>query len=83
VEIIGQPLEIIEEAEKEGRLIVMATHGWSGMKRLVLGSVTDQVVHMAHVPVLVVHTGVSDANPLPPAQKTAEALTVNLQKSPA
>jgi nucleotide-binding universal stress UspA family protein len=49
--------KIIEDAEQEGRLIVMATHGWGGVKRWALGSVTDQVVHVAHVPVLVVHSG--------------------------
>jgi nucleotide-binding universal stress UspA family protein len=75
--------KIIEGAEEEGRLIVMATHGWSGMKRWVLGSVTDQVVHMAHVPVLVVHAEESGSGSLPPAKKTAEALTANVQKSPA
>jgi nucleotide-binding universal stress UspA family protein len=75
--------KIIEGAEEEGRLIVMATHGWSGMKRWVLGSVTDQVVHLAHVPVLVVHAEESGSTSLPPAQTTAEALTVTLQKSPA
>jgi nucleotide-binding universal stress UspA family protein len=47
--------QIVELAEEEGSLVVMATHGWGGMKRLVLGSVTNQVVHTAHVPVLVVH----------------------------
>lgn len=47
--------KIIEEAEAEGSLVVMATHGWGGMKRLVLGSVADQVVHTAHVPVLLIH----------------------------
>jgi nucleotide-binding universal stress UspA family protein len=47
--------KIVEIAEEEGCLVVMATHGWGGMKRLILGSVTNQVVHTAHVPVLVVH----------------------------
>ncbi len=47
--------KIVEVAEEEGCLVVMATHGWGGMKRLVLGSVTNQVVHTAHVPVLVIH----------------------------
>jgi nucleotide-binding universal stress UspA family protein len=48
--------KIIEEAESEGGLIVMATHGWGGMKRWVLGSVADQVSHTARVPVLLVHS---------------------------
>jgi nucleotide-binding universal stress UspA family protein len=57
--------KIIDEAEAQGDLIVMATHGWGGMKRWVLGSVADQVFHTAHVPVLLVHTGESAAAPRP------------------
>jgi nucleotide-binding universal stress UspA family protein len=33
-------------------LIAMATHGHGGVSRLLLGSVTDAVVHTADVPVL-------------------------------
>jgi nucleotide-binding universal stress UspA family protein len=53
--------KIIDEAEAQGDLIVMATHGWGGLKRWVLGSVADQVFHTAHVPVLLVHSGQSTA----------------------
>src|SRR5215208_318458 len=35
-------------------LVVMATHGRGGLRRLVLGSVTDKVVRGAKVPILVV-----------------------------
>lgn len=46
---------IIETAERlNADLIVMATHGRSGVVRLVLGSVADSVVHNAKVPVLLV-----------------------------
>lgn len=34
--------------------IALATHGRSGFKRFILGSVTDEVIRHAHVPVLVV-----------------------------
>lgn len=34
-------------------LIVMATHGWHGLNRLVLGSETQKVLARSHVPVLV------------------------------
>jgi nucleotide-binding universal stress UspA family protein len=37
-------------------LIVMATHGYSGWKKLLLGSVTERVVRMASVPVLTINT---------------------------
>jgi nucleotide-binding universal stress UspA family protein len=36
------------------QLVVMTTHGRSGVQRLVLGSVTDRVVRHSHGPVLVV-----------------------------
>jgi len=35
-------------------LIVIGTHGYTGMKRLMFGSVALQVLHDAHVPVLLV-----------------------------
>ena len=48
---------ILETAEKVGaELIVMATHGRSGVRRLVLGSVTEKVVRAAACPVLVVRS---------------------------
>ena len=53
---LGAPAEIIVEvAEREqATLIAMATHGYSGIKRWAIGSVTDKVVHAARVPVSVV-----------------------------
>lgn len=50
--------EILEYAESEGiGAIVMGTHGRSGAKRMVLGSVTEKVVRKSPVPVLTVRTG--------------------------
>ena len=46
---------ILDELSGLGdRLVVMATHGRSGVGRWVLGSVTDRVVRHSHGPVLVV-----------------------------
>lgn len=46
---------IIEIAKNEGAdLIAVSTHGRSGLKRLLLGSVTERIVREAHCPVLVV-----------------------------
>lgn len=49
------PHEAILEAASEHHcdLIVMATHGWRGLNRLVLGSETQQVLTHCNVPVLV------------------------------
>lgn len=49
--------EIVEQARKVGAdLIVMATHARRGLKRLFIGSVSDDVIRKCGVPVLVVHT---------------------------
>lgn len=55
---VGDPAETIVEvaATMPNTWIVMATHGYSGLKRWTLGSVTDKVIHAASVPVLVVRS---------------------------
>jgi nucleotide-binding universal stress UspA family protein len=51
----GVPETLIELAEPERvGLMVVATHGLGGVRRMVLGSVADKVVRGANVPVLVV-----------------------------
>lgn len=46
---------IVENAEKETvDLIIMATHGWTGWRKLFLGSVTDKVLRSVSCPVLTV-----------------------------
>jgi len=50
------PLAIVEYATEEPcDLIVMGTHGRSGVNRLLLGSVAERVVRTASVPVLTIH----------------------------
>jgi len=45
---------IVDYAKQEGaQLIAMATHGRSGLRRLLLGSVAEQVIRHSTVPVLV------------------------------
>jgi nucleotide-binding universal stress UspA family protein len=53
----GHPYEaIIETARQRGRdLIVMASHGRSGIAAIVLGSVTTKVLTHTKIPVLVCH----------------------------
>jgi len=46
--------EIVEYANSVGaELIVMPSHGRTGLARLLIGSVADRVVRLAHCPVLV------------------------------
>jgi universal stress protein A len=44
---------------KQADLIIIASHGYKGLKRFVLGSTTERVVRHSHCPVLVVKTPVS------------------------
>lgn len=54
---------ILEGAEEFGAdLIVMGTHGRSGFRRLVLGSVTEEVLRKAPCPVLTVKAPTPAAN---------------------
>ncbi len=49
-------VEIIRYAkEKEIDMIVMGTHGYSGLQHLIMGSVAENVVRKAPCPVLTVH----------------------------
>lgn len=52
----GPPAEVIVEtaAALESAVIVMATHGYSGIQRWALGSVADKVIHATTVPVLLI-----------------------------
>jgi nucleotide-binding universal stress UspA family protein len=52
----GQPFgSIVDCAEKEGvDLIIMSSHGRTGLSRMLIGSVTDKILRGAPCPVLVV-----------------------------
>ena len=54
--LVGEPAHaIVEAAEKENvDLIVMGTHGRTGLTRLLMGSVAEAVVRRAKCPVLTV-----------------------------
>lgn len=55
VDAIRPAYAITDYAQKNGmNLIVMATHGYTGMKRMLLGSVASGVLHMSSVPVLLI-----------------------------
>ncbi|MBI3953925.1 MAG: universal stress protein [Chloroflexi bacterium] len=68
----GRPAEAILDTAASARcdLIAMSTHGRSGFTRWVLGSVADQVVHAASVPVLLIRPAEGGAGKSePPALK--------------
>ncbi len=52
----GYPATVIveEAAELSADLIVIGTHGHTGLKHLILGSIAERVVHAAPCPVLTV-----------------------------
>jgi len=56
------PVEAVTRALAESRvdLVVMGTHGYSGVKHWMLGSVTESVLHRAAVPVFTVRQKVND-----------------------
>ena len=56
--LIGRPAEeVVDYAkEKAAALIVMTTHGYSGVKHVLLGSTTESVLRHATSPVLSIRT---------------------------
>jgi len=46
-------LAVAEETHAD--VIAMSTHGRTGVKRWLLGSVAEKVVHHAHIPVMLIH----------------------------
>lgn len=53
--------QIVAESKRLGAdLIIMATHGYGGIPRLLLGSVADRVLHQSGIPVLLVRPDESD-----------------------
>jgi nucleotide-binding universal stress UspA family protein len=55
---VGNPAEhVIDFAEgHEGTLIVMSTHGRSGIARWILGSVADRILRESHGPILLIRS---------------------------
>jgi len=64
----GRPAEeIVDYAEREGMdLIVMSTHGRTGLSRWVLGSTADKVLHGTHLPIFLIRPPGLTGIPFPP-----------------
>ncbi|MET9430825.1 universal stress protein [Streptomyces sp. NPDC003036] len=56
-----RPASLLVEAARDASLLVVGTRGRTGLRRLLLGSVSAEVLHTAHCPVLVVPTADADA----------------------
>ncbi len=55
--LVGPPAEAIKMAAREGcELVVMSTHGRTGLARTMWGSIADEVVRDTNIPVLLVST---------------------------
>jgi nucleotide-binding universal stress UspA family protein len=75
VVVHGVPFQAILEtaSSQQVDLIVMGTHGRTGLRYVLLGSVAEKVVHLAPCPVLVVRPrpGVPIASDRQPAERHA------------
>jgi len=77
----GDPFEKILDAAKDYRidLIVLATHGRTGVKRLLIGNVAEKVVRHAPCPVLTLKPG----KPRASSRKSAAVATRSKHSGPS
>jgi nucleotide-binding universal stress UspA family protein len=64
---VGDPVREILGAEREGDLLVLTSHGASGLERFFLGSVTDRVLRYGRAPVFLArafHPPVASLSPI-------------------
>jgi len=51
----GQPISAISDMAKDFAMLIMGTHGRGGLEKLIIGSVTEGVLHRSKTPVLVIN----------------------------
>jgi nucleotide-binding universal stress UspA family protein len=70
----GEPAEEISDCVKYGHmdLVVMATHGRSGISRVVMGSVAEKVLRSLHIPVMMVRPEAATADEWTPVLDMTE-----------
>ncbi len=80
----GRTAQEIESlaARKEVDLVISATHGRSGLRRLVLGSVTEQLMRRLHCPLLVVRSAEQGAQKVAIETIKFDNMLVGLDFSP-
>ncbi|MFA5309920.1 MAG: universal stress protein [Dehalococcoidales bacterium] len=59
VVLVGNPVKVIAGyvAKSDVDLIIMATHGYSGIHRWVRGGAADEIIEAAHAPIFLVSPG--------------------------
>lgn len=79
----GMPPRVIVESAKrtKANLIVMATHGRTGVSRLIMGSVAERVVRSAACPVLTLHGGAAPATAKRALRRTAQTSTARARNT--
>jgi nucleotide-binding universal stress UspA family protein len=64
----GEPADVLVQESERSRLLVMGSHGVSGLRHSALGSVTDLCARMAACPVVVVPPRLHDVSPPHPGR---------------
>lgn len=59
--VTGPPATLLEDLTAAADLVVIGSRGWGTLRRVVLGSTSDRVIHHAQCPVMVVPRGAAEA----------------------
>ena len=81
----GIPHRAIVERAKKGDvdLVIMGSHGYSGVERILLGSVTEKVLHQIQVPILVVGPSGKSVSQEPFVEKPLRTILVAVDLGPS